>query len=74
MITYQYRIKDSQHRPHLTRLSYAVNYIWNYCNEVSMLAWRRDRKWLTAYDLINLTAGCGAELGLHSQSIQAICQ
>jgi IS605 OrfB family transposase len=29
---------------------------------------------MTAYDLINLTAGCGADLGLHSQTVQAICQ
>lgn len=74
MITYQYRIKDSQHRKHLIRLSYAVNYVWNYCNEVSMLAWRRDRKWLSTFDLINLTAGCGSELGLHSHTIQEICR
>lgn len=74
IVTYQYCIKDSQHRQYLTRLSWTVNRVWNYCNEVSMLAWRRDRKWLTGYDLHKLTAGCGTELGLHSQTIQAICQ
>lgn len=74
IITYQYRIKDSQHRNYLKCLSYASNYVWNYCNEISILAWGRDRKWLTAYDLINLTAECGSELGLRSQTIQAICQ
>jgi IS605 OrfB family transposase len=73
IITYQYRIKDSQHRKHLTRLSWAVNYVWNYCNEVSMLALRRDSKWLSAYDLHKLTAGCAAELGLHAHTIQRIC-
>jgi transposase len=73
MITYQYRIKDSQHRKHLTRLSYAVNYVWNYCNEVSLFAWRRDKRWLSAYDLHKLTAGCGTELGLQSHTIQRIC-
>ncbi|MGQ4808012.1 hypothetical protein NKDENANG_01379 [Candidatus Entotheonellaceae bacterium PAL068K] len=62
IITYQYRIKDSQHRKHLTCLSYAVSFVWNYCNEVSMLAWRRDKRWLTGYDLHKLTAGCGIEL------------
>lgn len=72
MITYQYRIKDSPHRKHLIRLSYAVNYVWNYCNEVSMLALRRDGKWLSAYDLHKLTAGCAAELGLHAHTIQRI--
>ena len=73
IVTYQYRIKDSQHRKHLMRLSYAVNDVWNYCNDVSSLAWRRDKRWLTAYDLHELTAGCGAELRLPSQTVQAIC-
>ncbi len=71
--TYKYRIKDSQHRNHLTRLSYAVNFVWNYCNEISMFAWRRDRKWLTGYDLANLCAGAGKVLGLHSDTINEIC-
>jgi putative transposase len=72
-LTYKYRLKDSQHRHYLTRLSYAVNDVWNYCNEVSMLAWRRDRKWLTGYDLANLCAGAGQDLGLHSDTINEIC-
>ncbi len=71
--TYKYRIKDSQHRKHLIRLSYAVNYVWNYCNEVSLLAWHRDRKWLTGYDLFNLCAGTGKALNLHSDTINEIC-
>jgi putative transposase len=72
-ITYKYRIKDSQHRKHLTRLSWSVNYVWNYLNDVSLLAWRRDRKWLTGYDLANLCAGTGKELGLHSDTINELC-
>jgi len=69
IFTYKYRIKESQHRTYLARLSYAANTVWNYCNEVSMLAWRRDRKWLTGYDLANLCAGAGKGLGLHSDTI-----
>jgi len=72
-LTYKYRIKESQHRTYLARLSYAANTVWNYCNEVSMLAWRRDRKWLTGYDLAHLCAGAGKELGLHSDTINEIC-
>ena len=71
--TYKYRIKDSQHRNHLTRLSWSVNYVWNYCNDVSMLAWRRDHKWLTGFDLANLCAGAGKDLGLHSDTVNEIC-
>ncbi len=73
IINYKYRLKDSQHRRHLTHLSYAVNYVWNYCNDIQMLAWRRNRKRLTGYDLIYLCIGAGKELGLHSDTINEIC-
>jgi putative transposase len=73
MTTYRFRIKDSTAKKHLVRMSWAVNMVWNYCNEVSMFAWRRDKKWLSAYDLINLTAGCGVALGLHAHTVQGIC-
>jgi putative transposase len=39
-----------------------------------MLALRRDKRFLTAVDLINLTAGSSAELGLHSDTIAEICR
>jgi transposase len=72
-LTYKYRIKDSQHRNYLTRIAWATHTVWNFCNEVSLLAWRRDRKWLTGYDLANLCAGAGQDLGLHSDTINEIC-
>ena len=73
IITYQYRIKDSQHRNHLTRMAWSVHTVWNYCNEVSLFAWRRDRKWLSAYDLHALVAGTSKMLGLSADSIQQVC-
>jgi transposase len=54
-------------------MAWAVNRVWNYCNEVSMLAWRRDRRWLTAYDLHALVAGTSKALGLSADSIQQVC-
>lgn len=74
MLTYRYRIKDATSGKHLARLGYACNYVWNFCNEVSLLAWRREKRFLSAHDLINLTAGAGHELGLHSETVSAICQ
>jgi len=74
MLTYRYRIKDATSGKHLQRLGYACNYVWNYCNEVTLLAWRRNKHTLSAFDLINLTAGAGQELGLHSETVSAICQ
>ena len=41
MLTYRYRIKDATSGKHLTRMAWAVHSLWNYCNEVSLLAWRR---------------------------------
>ena len=74
MLTFKYRIKDSTSSKHLVRLGWAVNTVWNFCNEVSMLALRRDKHWLSTFELINLCAGAGAELGLHSDTISEICR
>jgi hypothetical protein len=53
-LTFQYRIKDSTSGTTLVRMASAVNFVWNYCNEVSTLAAHRDKHWLSAVDLIQL--------------------
>ena len=72
IITFQYRVKDSAHSKYLSRLASKVNYVWNFLNESSQFAWRRDRRWLSKWELRDLTKGASVELGLHSQTIQAI--
>ena len=72
IITYQFRIKDSSRKTKLKSLASKVNFVWNFLNETSALAWKRDRKWLSEFDLDNLTSGSSKLLGLHSQSIQSI--
>src|SRR5215471_3311941 len=74
LITYKYRIKDSTSGKHLCKMAGAVNSVWNYCQEVSLLAYRRDKALLSAYDLNNLTSGTSKDLQLSSQTIQAICE
>ena len=69
MLTFQYRIKDSTSGKHLQRIAWACNRVWNFCNEVSLLAWRREKRFLSAFALINLTAGAGHELGLHTDTL-----
>jgi hypothetical protein len=68
MLTYRYRIKDATSRKHLQQMAWAVNRVFNFCNEVSLLAWRREKRFLSAFELINLTAGAGHELGLHTDT------
>jgi putative transposase len=74
MVTFRYRIKDATSSKHLLRMAWAVNTMWHYCNEVSLLALRRDRRWLSAFELINLVAGTSKTLGLHADTLNEICR
>lgn len=80
ILTYKYRIKDRSAKKMLRRLGYAANQIWNYC-----VAQQRDvesryragapkRKWASHFDLQKLCKGVGAEIGLHQQSVGAVCR
>lgn len=40
MLTYRYRVKDATTEKHLQRMAWAVNRVWNFCNETSLLVWR----------------------------------
>jgi transposase len=72
--TLAYRIKDSNCAAHLGRLAASVNTVWNICNETQHAAVRWDRRWPTGFDLSTLTKGSSRLLGLHSQTIQAVCE
>lgn len=74
MLTYRYRVKDATSGKHLHQIAWAVNSVWNFCNEVSLLAWRREKRFLSAFELIHLTAGAGHDLGLHTDTLSEICQ
>ncbi len=73
VLTYKYRIKDSTASKHLCQMAGAIHSVWNYCNEVSLLAWRRDKTFLSAYDLHKLTAGTSKDLRLSADTIQQVC-
>lgn len=72
--TFQYRIMDSCAGKRLAAHARAVNFVWNFCNDRQKDALRWNRKWLSGFDLSNLCAGASKELGLHSQTVQAICE
>lgn len=50
----------------------AVNFVWNYCNEVNHERWIKFRKTFSAFDLHKKTSGCYGDLGLNSQTIQLV--
>lgn len=72
--TYQYRVKDSACSKTLSRHARAVNGIWNFCNATQKHALKWNKKWPSSFDLSNLCAGSSKELGLHSQTVQAVCE
>jgi len=72
--TYSFRIRDSTSKKYLNRMSQSANVVWNYCNEVHIEAARRKRKWLTAFDFHKLTSCISKDLGIHSQTVQRVCE
>ena len=72
--TYAYRVKDSSCARILEELAKSVNIVWNFCNETQRKAVRWHRRWPTGFDLNNLSAGSSKELGLHSQTVQAVAE
>ena len=65
------RIKD-KHIKELNRLSGSVNFVWNYVNALCFKHLKRTGEFFSAYDLNQYTKGSGEDLGLHSQTLQAI--
>ena len=62
--TIKVRIKD-KHAKVLCEWARAVNFTWNYINELSSRSIRERGKFLSTYDLQKYTDGAGKELGLN---------
>ena len=73
VLTYGYRIKDATSGTQLRTMAGAINDVWNSCNEVSLLAFRRNKTFLSAYELHKLTAGTSKDLRLSADTIQQVC-
>src|ERR1700735_1867747 len=74
ILTNRYRIKDAITAKRLRAHARAANYVWNYCGEIQEAARRQEKRWPNAFDLIKLTTGSSAPLGLHSDTVQAVCK
>lgn len=70
--TLRLRLKD-KHSAFLREQACEVNFVWNYCNELSFKILQREGRFCSHVDLDKLTAGATKEgLSLHSQTVQAI--
>lgn len=69
---YRYRVKSLTGL--LNKQSRACNFVWNFCNDRQKDALRFRRPWHSGFDLNKLTAGSSKELGLHSGTVNAVCE
>ncbi|MGA7539048.1 MAG: transposase [Steroidobacteraceae bacterium] len=69
---YRYRVKSLTGL--LNRQSRAVNFVWNFCNDTQKHALKWGKKWPSGFDLNVLTTGSSQELGLHSGTVNAVCE
>jgi len=79
MKTFQFRVKDSNCFKQLEKHASAVNFVWNYCNDISQRSAKKrasgsNNRWISEFDLNYLTAGTSKELGLSSTTIQSIAK
>jgi putative transposase len=74
VLTYRMRVKGASAKRRLDKLCPSTNLVFNYCNEISFNDIRNKSKWISTTELQALTAGSGKELGLNSQTVQAICE
>src|SRR5450631_200151 len=68
------RLKD-KHAKFLSGLAREANFVWNYCNDLQITMFNRERRFLSGYDFAKFTRGATKEgLHLHSQTVQAVAQ
>jgi putative transposase len=68
------RLKD-KHAKVFGALAREVNLVWNYCNELQVTMFNRERRFLSGYEFARFTRGATKEgLHLHSQTVQAIAE
>jgi len=54
------RLKD-KHTSALRAMAADVNFVWNYCNELSFKVWTRERRFMSGFDFNPYTRGASKE-------------
>ncbi|MGU7783994.1 RNA-guided endonuclease InsQ/TnpB family protein [Burkholderia sp. PU8-34] len=72
IVVYRYRVKSLSGL--LNQQSRAVNFIWNFCNDTQKHALKWGKRWPTGFDLNVLTTGSSKVLGIHSGTVNAVCE
>jgi IS605 OrfB family transposase len=71
--TLKVRVKD-KHAYLLSQQAKAINFVWNYINELSARSIKERGVFMSEFDLHPYTKGAGKALGLHSQTLQCVAK
>jgi IS605 OrfB family transposase len=69
--TLRVRVRDN-HANALGKKAKAVNFVWNFVNDLSHRSIKGRNTFMSDFDLQKYTNGSGKELGLHSHTIQEV--
>jgi putative transposase len=72
ILTYKFRLKDGTTSKKLKSMAGAVNFVWNFCNDIMRTNWKKSRKYTNKNELQVLTKGASKELPINSQTVQAV--
>jgi IS605 OrfB family transposase len=72
ILVYRYRVKSLNGL--LNAQAKAVNFVWNFCNDTQKFALKHAKQWPSGFDLNMLTVGSSKELGIHSGTVNAVCE
>lgn len=72
LLTYKFRIKDSNSRCQLAKLAGEANCVWNYINTLSFRNIKEYSRFLSAYDIDKYTIGSAEYFNLHSTTFQEL--
>lgn len=79
ILTFKFRIKSRSAAPKLRALAIGANQVWNFAvatQRESLRRWRggANARRVSHFDLTTLTAGCAADLGIHSDTVGEVCR
>ena len=72
--TYSYRVKDARAAKALASFAFGVNQVWNHCCASGRHSVRHNQRRLTKAQLYASTKGSSKELGINSQTVQAVVE
>jgi putative transposase len=74
LLTYKFRIKDSNKIKILKQMASDVNFVWNHVNSYIIKRWKESRKYTSPSDACVVVVGASSVLSIASTTSQAVAQ